>query len=239
MNRAALLMICSMLSASAQTSKEVRWSENCPTCTHAFVNGDLFKGFIADGLDITVTLKNSDQEISFLSVPFRLKNLREHPVDFLPQKSLLSVTLPKSKVLVFQEPENVAAAIRRSGNGSFIQRYVAQNATRQQRAESTTSGAGSQTGIYSGSTTTTVTVPDEEARARAQRSLDVKAGTADGRAAALLSNALRANTVQPNQQIMGFLYFERNKDFKKGVVGSLEFQIEIDGTLYIFPFSAK
>ncbi len=162
-------------------------------------------------------------------------------IEFNPNDSRLAVFVKRDDkgVLLISPMSPKEAADKMDGSGSakvknFFNRWGANMANRTATANSTTNGTvtvvgadGIRSGTYEGRTTTTVAVPDEEARSRAEENVARRAAQVEARQNAVMDTALRANTIFAGKDIFGRIYFPR----KKGEY--MYVSIKVGDTLYI------
>jgi hypothetical protein len=90
-------------------------------------------------------------------------------------------------------------------------------------------GSGQVFGTYTG--TSTVTVPDNAARARAIEHANHIRTSADARSAGVIKTALVAETINPGETYCGYVYFERDKKQQAAVlqviIGTVSFEFPL------------
>jgi len=219
------------------------------TCTHQFVDGQKFKILTTDGAVIAVALRSNGH---YVRADISVTNLAQRTVDVLPSEMTLQMDSPKSKVLAFVSPEQIAkSAEHRAGWANALNSMGAGMATQQATTQTSSSGSvnGSGTvnstnsdgtysngtyntnGTYSGSSTSTTSSPDYAAQARARQQISERRAAVAALETNLAQTTLRANTVMSGKTVRGYVYFQCDKH-----ADTLHLTIPIAGTMYVFPF---
>lgn len=130
-------------------------------------------------------------------------------------------------------------SIERSGNWNSAFAGLGSLSQQQTTSTSTTNGnatvfgsGGTATGTYNGTTTTTSTQPDYEARRRATERIDRIRANANNAIQNIQSTVLRPNTILPGKQLIGIVYFEREKHISEAVL-----TVVIGNDTFAIPFS--
>ncbi len=213
------------------------WSATDPNCTAALSDGRTVRMIRANGLAVLAAIwDNGSKTQAYIGI----KNSTIANVDVRPETFQLVVAAPKYRMLAYQDPDQMAKSIRRSagwkagltsGLGGMAQKQTTSTSTTEGTA--TVSGpGGAASGTYNGTTMTTSSQPDYEARQRAAEKADRIRAEANNAASNLQSTALRANTIIPGHQIIGAVFFEHEKHIQKAtltvVVGNDSFVIPFE-----------
>lgn len=236
-----LLLLLLAIPAIAQTEKPkvLYWSSDnakCPICDGIVIDGSNFSIFETPEHTLTFTTSVNEKMIY---VGVYLRNKSESRIDFDPNKSLIGVFKKRSDKEHFEltpmSPEEAAKKMK--GSQGLKNYFTALGASMQRRSvfvNSQSSGnvsvsdtrGNTASGTYDGRSTSTISVPNEDAEERAQQKIDERNRQASARFDAVLSNALRSNTVLPQKKIIGNIYFP----MMKGEV--MYVSIRVGDTLY-------
>jgi hypothetical protein len=236
--RALLLLV---LSFAAYGQQVITWNR---TMGHYYQEGRLYFKAASPSAMVVVTAVDTGQYIVF---GVGVSNLSEKPLDVLPGSFRLSLRRPKTKALENVPPERVIGSINRAMAWSRLGSGLSSaTATRQETTTSNTSGnvqiygsSGNASGTYSGTTTSTRQVPDEqrrqqiweEQRKREQRAAD------DARAVAV--NTLRDNTISPGQSFKGVVFFKRDGSCRSREGCGVLLEVPLNGTIFEFHVNFK
>jgi len=161
-------------------------------------------------------------------------------VDVRPESFQLVVAAPKYRMLAYQDPDQMAKSIRRSaGWKAGLTSGLGGMAQKQSTSTSTTDGNvtvsgpnGTASGTYNGTTMTTSSQPDYEARQRSADKANQIRAEANNAVNNLQSTALRANTIFPGQQMIGAVFFQHERHIQEAtltvVVGNDSFVIPFE-----------
>jgi hypothetical protein len=217
--------------------KLVTWEQGRPDSDLIVVEGSWIHILFDQDLVVAVAIKDEGgYYIADLSV---LNNRKTRAlVDPSASRLVLVDAIGKQRSLAPVEPGKIAKKIqRRTMWANVLRAFAAGMATKQVTSTSQTNGSvsvfgteGSAQGIYSGTTTTTTTVPDTEAQRNAVIANARAMEDAKSRGEGIVRNAMRANTLFPKSTLEGIVYFERKKSARA------MFQIRIEETLYEFSF---
>lgn len=207
---------------------------------------------LRDGAEYVSTTHNGVQVVAALfdtgwktRVELAVSNVGEHRFDFHPETIELELQAPKQEALAYNEPEKLMKSLDRRARWSAALNQAAANAsTREEKTTTTTSGAvngeyrdfntwrsGTVYGTYHETSETTKTVPDEQAqRQAAERIAQIRRSTGDN-IAFIQSATLRPNTVIPGNQLVGVVWFDREKKMEELVL-----RVPINGEVFEFPF---
>jgi hypothetical protein len=203
-------------------------------CSGGYINGHIYETMAADNkIGVLVSLAVVGK---YVRADIFVINDSQNNVDVLPSNFVLSEVTPKQKMLKYVDGDKLIRSNER--RLAFANAMTAISANHQQTSSTTTtrgtvsaigSDGTSVTGTYSDRSTTSA--PNYAAQAQAAETIRARdeayANTADFASRTML----RANTLLPNSQIRGYLFFERDKKEKlvmlSGIVGD---------TIYQFPF---
>ncbi|MCX6930795.1 MAG: hypothetical protein NT154_47470, partial [Verrucomicrobia bacterium] len=156
-----------------------------------------------NGLELRAALRDTGWKTSAQIV---IVNGTQSRLDVVPDLFSVTIMKPKQRTLRREEPEKLAKSIRRRAAWQAVGASMGGMATKQTTSQSQTNGTvsvygsgGSATGVYSGTTTTTQTEPDYEARRQAAENVSNIRTQRDEALAGIESVALRANTLMPGQ----------------------------------------
>jgi hypothetical protein len=207
-------------------------------CTHEYVDGSKYKILTTDQIVLTVSLAGNAK---YARVNVMILNKSNTPVDVLPEQFSIEEITPKEKTLSYVPfGKIVKSDARRAGWANAINAFGAgmarQQATTQTASTGTvnaTSSDGTYTnGTYNGTSTSTTSVPDYAAQARAQENIRRRREAIAAESQTLSQTSLKANSVLPNQTVGGFVYFDFNKKVEK-----VNMLIPINGITYEIPFT--
>lgn len=242
---ALILVSSSTIFGQSAAKKTIRWAspglpQDC--CANYMVDGTLVTTYRDENTFFTVSLHtNVDDKYIMALIDFR--NLSDTPITIYPDNFQLRLTEPINKIYNSLNSTDVAHEMEKRGRGSrFFRGIFAGMATRSAQVETTSSGrvavndnsGNSASGTYSGSSQSTVTVPDYEARERAQARNARERERNQQKADHFDNIALKANTLFKNQATVGVVFFKKEK-FSPGAVLS----ITIGDTTYEIPYGAE
>jgi hypothetical protein len=186
-------------------------------------NYDVAELYIANGSDKKVTVNPA---LAYMELWKDEKGLLDKP-PFYVGKPIPAHTIAKKL-------QNKAAW------ANFFTRFSASFQNQQIVTRTTSSGTataigsgGMVTGTYNGTSATTTTIPDYQARAAAENTAQARSAQAVANGASYMNDEMLANTLWPKQDIFGRIYFSLKK------YHSATFVIEIEGKEYAFLFSLK
>jgi hypothetical protein len=228
----------STLLAQDQTPKVVLCDESTPTCTHQYIDGKKFKILTADQVVITAY---ASANTKYARVDLSVLNKTTMPIDVLPQNFSISELTPKERTFAYVPFEKIVKSDEhRAGWANALNAFGAGMATKQVTTDTTSNGTvdlnssdGTYTnGTYSGTSTSTTSVPDYAAQAQAQENIRNRNAAIAAESQVMSQAALKANSVMPNQAISGVVYFEFDKK-----VETLQLILPIGGITYEIPFT--
>jgi hypothetical protein len=195
----------------------ITWDKDNPGCDQIFIEGMKYRIIKHDGLTVVA---NIFEEKDYLIAHVGVFNGSKDRVLVSPEASSLTVWKDAKKQDATETfapipAEKVAQKVANRGRWArALMAFGGATATTTQTTTESgsviaTGPGGTATGTYSGSSTTTV--PDYEARRRAERATADSAARAGARADAVMGAALRANTVFPDKNVIGEIYFQRKK----------------------------
>ncbi len=229
-------IFCFFCSALAQEqnstlSGTVQWQEGVSHDgkvfgTHQLYNGLLMKFLAVEGMIVQVTLTESEKHII---AGVYIRNNTKNAFDLLPQNLSLQAISPKNKNLIYEDYESVARAIEKNAkkDASMLLLAGVFASRSQSTSYSTSNGSamsnvmvndnrgnaamGSYNGVYSGSTSTTTTTHDPGMMNMALTGAENIRADGLQQAAWVRQVALKANTLYPGQDIVGLVFFEKDK----------------------------
>jgi hypothetical protein len=214
------------------------WLQGDPNCDRILINGRPLKTIMAGGVEIQVSLQDTGAKMRADLVIINHTNAR---IDLQPEAFRLTVTSPRNKVLKYEDPDHLAKVIDRKARwGAALSAAAGSTARTQTTSQSRTSGTtsmsdnsgNSASGTYEGNTTTTTSQPDLESRRQAAQNVARIRERASANIATIESVALRSNTVMPDQQISGAVFFEHERHHDSVVLN-----IQVGGELFEIPFT--
>lgn len=235
---------------SSQVSAPVTITISCDEnsgCTHKYSNGELFKTIeTADGIVVTVGLVESGDG-KYFRLNVGVLNNSSAAFDLMPSSFVIEIPGPKSKLLYYIPPGNIAKSAERHaswvnyftalGGGLATQKSTTHTTTRTSSSGrvNTQSSMGQETrGTYQGesssSADSTTRSPDYEAQARAAERIRQRNAVVATMNERMMDTALTANTIAPGQSIAGYVYF------KTATAATLHPKILVAGKVYEFEF---
>jgi hypothetical protein len=217
----------------------ITWNKDNPECDLIVIDGMNYRIIKHDGLTVVA---NVFVEGGYLIAHVGVLNGSKDRVLVSPESSSLTLWKDAKKQDATETFSPIPAekvAQKFANRGRWARALIAFGAATATTTQTTTeSGSviatgpgGTATGTYSGSSTTTV--PDYEARRRAERATTESAARAGAQADAVMGAALRANTVFPDKMVTGEIYFQRKK-FELGY-----FALRIGDVSYNFVLQPK
>jgi hypothetical protein len=206
-------------------------------CSHQYIDGQKFKILTTANSVVIVALLMGEH---YMRAEVSVSNNAQTSVDLLPDQMLLEVVSPKPKELPFVSPDQIAKSVgHRAAWANILNGMGGAMATQQTTTETSSSGTVNSSssdgvytnGTYNGSSTSTTSIPDYAAQARANERIRERNAAVASLRSSLVQTSLKANSVMPGQSVRGYVYFEREKH-----ATSLKLTIPIAGTLYEFPF---
>ena len=221
----------------AATLRQPVVCDDSTVCTHEFVNGLIYKTITTDQIAITVAI-SSNGKVGRANLT--VANKSEAPFDVTPERFTIAETAPKIKTFAYMPPEKVVQAdAHRAGWANALNAFGAGMATQQVTTQTNSNGTvnatgsdgSSANGTYNGTSTSTTSVPDYAAQARARENIRKRKEALAAERQAMEQTSLRANTVHPGQTVAGFVYFEWGKKSEDVMIS-----MPIGDTLYQVPF---
>ena len=241
------VLALSLLAVGMLSAQDVKLPASLPTvvvcddpasgCSQKLVNGVAYKTLSTIQALVTVGLITDGK---YARVDVAVTNTGQKQFDLLPNVFTLSLTAPKAKSLRMVPPEKIIASERHhAGWANAINAMGAGMASHQVTTQTNSSGnvqatgndGSSASGTYNGTSTSTTSVPDYAAQARARENIAQRRAALAAHQAQLDQTALRANTMEAGQMILGSVFFEGEKHGKLYVV-----DIPIEGIVYRFSF---
>ncbi|GIU73673.1 MAG: hypothetical protein KatS3mg004_0760 [Bryobacteraceae bacterium] len=214
------------------------WNSGNPCCKEWFSQGIRFRVYALPSAAVAVSLVEAEK---LLRVWVYVRSAESDGPEMLvaPENVRLLQIAPKLGWMERLPAESVARSITRSAQWRAA--LVAMSgALATKRA--TLSSSGQVSGYYSGSVGSgafsgsyagysTVTIPDEEARARAIQVAQNIQANASRLANEMLNDALKKTTVFPGKEVSGFVYFRRDKKMNSAIV-----QLRLGTVSFEFPY---
>jgi hypothetical protein len=186
-------------------------------------NYDVAEIYVANGTQRNITVNPT---LAYMELWKDEKDLLDKPPFFIGR--------PVPAYSIAKKLQNKAAWAK------FFTRFSATFQSQQIVTRTTSSGqasvlgfGGMATGTYSGSSITTTTIPDYQARAVAEETAQTRSAQAAANGASYMKDELLANTLFSGKDIFGRIYFPLKK------YQSATFVIEIDGVEYAFLYGLK
>ncbi len=222
---------------ASPASQKVVCDEQTPLCTHRLVNGYTYKTIETPQAIITVNLADVGK---YTRLDIGVTNTSNSRFDVVPAAFTAAVTAPKPKVLRIVPPEKILSSERHhAGWANAVNAMGAGMASQQVTTQTNNSGTVQATasdgtyanGSYNGTSTSTTSVPDYAARARARENIARRRAALAAREAELQQTALRSNTVEAGAAVGGLVFFESEKHGQNYIV-----DLPISGVIYEFSF---
>jgi TonB family protein len=161
----------------------------------------------------------------------------------LDEKAMEAVPRHCPRILEHIPPERVIGRINSSVAWSrLFTGMAAATATRRQETVSNETGTvnvygegGTATGTYSGTTTSTAQVPDEQQRQRIWQAQREREQQAYNWAQSVASSSLRSTTLTPGREIHGLVYFRRERSCAGRDGCSILLTVPVGDTTFEFP----
>jgi hypothetical protein len=215
-------------------------------CTHFYTNRELFKTITTtDGTIITAGLAANGK---YLRLSVSVFNGTAVTFDVLPNDFQIKLDEgSKERMLAPIPAEQIAnSAERGAGWANYFNRVGAalahNTSTTNTSSSSTTNGTvratssdgtyinGTYNGTTTGSSKSTTTTPDYQARAIAEQRVAERNARVAAANDQMMQTALKSNTLVPGQAIGGYVYF------KSIAANGFHPRVVINGTVYEFPF---
>jgi hypothetical protein len=201
-----------------KSNEVIRWRDGGPGCDSYFVEGAHYKSIATDDLYVAAAVQDTGWK---MRADIYVRNKGRARLDVLPETVSMSVVLPDSEELDYQDPHKLAKSLeKRAKWASFFGQMAASLQT--QQVTSNTSGSASGyardgngnwvTGSASGVATTQTSIPDYAAQQRALQQSARNMRSAQDAAAYLNAVALKANTLAPWGDAYGAVFFKRAKN---------------------------
>ena len=191
------------------------WSQTCRACGHFFQAGRQLLTADYGPLRLAVSASEFEKYVS-VAVLAILTSDATFNVDILPQNISFVQTSPKIVPFESASIRDVAKTVEHgahwkaglvAGFGGMATKQVTVEEQGQLNGTYRGSqGSGRFDGNYNG--TSTVTVPDEQARERARNQAVEMLEQAEARSSSVTNSALMATTLAPDQKVDGFVYFK-------------------------------
>ncbi len=187
-------------------------------------DGQELKIIYTNNISITATLIERKGWLPHVFVQIENKTPDRMLVD--PSNWSLNIVTPKPKALVAKVPEELARSLEKRGAWAAALGNVG-------AAFATTQSTATVTNSDGKTATATVTAPDRAAQARAAANGAAQQAEMGSVADYVRSSSLKPNTVFPNAEVSGIVWFDHKK-YKEVVL-----TIVVGGITYEFPFVKK
>jgi hypothetical protein len=209
--------------AHAQTAAwpTVKWQSVGPEFDSALLEGREVKAARFDNTTVAVLMDDSGDYLAFL---VNIQNKSTHRIIVNPGSASVKIQTPSPQLLLTIPADKVAKAMEHSGRwrnvlGAFFAGMARQTST------------GSITDQYGNQSTVTLSEPDYAAQQNARMAARGRNRVNQNSAAIIRDIGLRANTVFPNTDLIGWVFFEKKK------FASLTVSIFTGQAMYEFPFT--
>lgn len=214
----------------------------CPICDYLTRDGS--HQYIFNAPDVGILFSSSYTDKIIYSTVYIL-NKSDTRIEFNPatEAMLFQYKSPTEKtpvIILPMSPTDAAKKIKGSqGVKNFFtalsaamqKQAITVNSTTNGTATATSSSGGMASGIYTEQTTSTVMIPDTDAQAKAQETIAERNRLAEERKNDVLNSALRENTIFPQKNVSGNVYFPLIKG------GMFYFGIKIGNKVYLKRFN--
>ncbi len=207
-------------------------------CDAAYVSGVRVKTLTSLSALVSVSAADTGR---YLALTVTVRNAGDQRFDVLPKTfSVTAITSKKEKKLEYIAASQMEKKAERrvawaNGINAFGAGMAQQQITTQTTSSGTVnaygSGGASAYGNYSGTTTSTTSVPDYQAQAQAQANIAARRASLQVEEASLEARVLRNSTLSPSESVSGVVYFKRVPK-----EGKILIHIPVAGTDYEFPF---
>jgi hypothetical protein len=209
---------------AGKSTKMAYWSEDkakCPECDQFTIDGIRYTVFQTPDFDLVFTAVFNEK---LIFAPIMLVNKSKDRIEFDPSRSVVALFKKQGDQTPVEyralTPEEAAKRMR--GNvefrnfllalsGAMAQNTYTVNSNSTGIITATNNRGGMATGVYNGQTNSTVTAPDVNAQRSARNQIEQNNQEAKQKEDFYLSSALRANTIFPQKEIAGNIYFEKGK----------------------------
>jgi hypothetical protein len=226
--RIAITVIALCLTSQAQTPKPewptLTWKAGTPYSDFMLMQGREVKSIAHDnGTAVVVAMDDDGKYLAFL-----VYIVNKSPQRFIvnPAACFARIEAPRQFFLLTIPVEKVAKSIENEGRWrSALGLFLAGMAQHQT--------TGTVTDSYGNQSTVTLTEQDRRASQNAQRAARERSANNQSRASIIRDIGLRSNTVFPDTELVGWIFFEKKK-FTSLTVG-----IFTGLAMYEFPFTKK
>lgn len=202
----------------------VTWMDGSPESDLVLRDGVPFKILQVDGVTVVTSVHDVGKRFR---LDVYIYNESEERFEVYPERLTFDVVSPKRKELQYVSMEKLQRSVKRKAAWAAALAGLGAGAT--ETVTATTSVSGSATTSkpafspaerthYSGTATTTMTVPDHEARAASRERVRQIHEQASDQLAAIEDIALQANTLLPGEEVAGSVFFQKDGDIREGVV---------------------
>ena len=184
---------------------------------------------------------NIDDKYIMVLIDFRNKG--DIPITVYPESFQLQLTAPVNKSFMALDSGEVAKEMEKRGKGGrFFRTFIAGMSRNSTLVDTRSEGdvrisdatGNTATGAYSGSSKSTISSPDYEARERARAKNDAEKARNSAKADHFESYALKANTLRKDETTGGVVFFKKDK-FSPGAILSFT----IDNVRYEVPYGSE
>lgn len=217
-------------SAQTQTPTVVNWRNGAPNSDVILRNGRGLLILHQAGLSVVVNLEvRRPRQVVIVYV----RNGTGQRIELVPSEMNFELADLDGGTFVYQDPDKVAASIRRVSPWAYLFVGMAGMATQQSHTPGTVNMPGGNTAFIN----STTTAPDTAARERAIDNLNEARAAKEVAASKVQDVALRENTVLPGEEVWGYVFFCPPKHYSKAYgKGKLEAVLRVPVGDYVFEF---
>jgi len=203
----------------------VRWKSGAPNSDLLVRNGIEIVMLEKDGLGVLVALTvRPPRQVALVEVV----NRTGQRVEVVPSRMTLDLMEPEPKPFPYEDPDTLAASVRRTSGWEYIFVAMASMGTQQ----SHTTGMVGNVPVD-----VTTTTHDQAAEDRAIDNLHRKQERKAAMASDIERGALRENTVLPGEDVSGSVFFAAPKHYDRDYQkGRLETVLRVPVRDYVFEF---
>ncbi len=199
----------------------IKWHQTGPDFDSALLEGREVKASRFEGTSIAVLMDDTGDYLAFL---VSVQNKSTSRIIINPASAFVRIESPKSGLLLTIPADKVARSMEKQGRWrNMLGLFFAGMATR--------SSTGTITDEYGNRSTVTLSEPDRVAQQNAQNAIRERNIRNQTSASIIRDIGLRANTVFPNTELTGWMFFEKKK-FTSLTVG-----VFTGRAMYEFPFA--
>ncbi len=228
------LLLTSSLFAESPNLRLVLCSDS-NACKQTYQNGEFVQTITDGGRTISLSARDTGK---YLRVDVSVKNETSAPFDVIPASIWARQVEPKKRVLKPQSAAKLEHGLeRRAAWANGFTGFAGGMARQQVTTNTNTSGnvsvygndGSSAYGNYSGTSTSTTSVPDYAAQQRASQQIAANRQRVANAEQYLEGAVLRSNTLSAGQAAAGSVYFDRAK------LGGVDVGVPLGDAVYQFP----